>query len=160
MNAEDMNDVSHDHPSEIGWGTPAPAGPPTVPGPSPSGAWVTVRTITLAVLLVLGVLGVGAGVVLVVSDLSDPENDWFGLLLALGAAVGAVGLVVAGLAGLALRAMRRHGPSGGRILTGLLGGLLALLVLVSPGFPVLVLPGALGILLLVTLVVDRPERRA
>ena len=153
MNAEDVNDVSHDHTSEVGWGTPAPP-PSGADRPDRGNGWVTLRRATFWSVLVLGVPAIGLGLYVVAEDMSDTTDDWHGLGIALGLLLAVPCLVFCLLAGFGLRSMRRRGAAGGRVQAIVLGMLLVALLMVVGLSPFLLLPVALGVALLLSVLAD------
>jgi hypothetical protein len=154
MNAEDMNDVSHDHTPEIGWGTPAQPEEPGPAGPRGGNGWVTLRKATFWSVLVLAVPAIGLGLYAVAEDMSDTTDAWHGFGIALGLLLAVPCLVFCLLAGFGLRSMRRRGAAGGRVHATVLGLLLVALLMVVGLTPVLLLPVALGAALLLSVLAD------
>ena len=155
MNAEDMNDVSHDHTPEVGWGTPAQAAPLQ---PSRSNGWSTLRRALFWSVLVLGVIGIGVGLYAIAEDMSDTTDDWHGFGIAIGTILAVPCLVLCLLAGLGLRSMRRGGPTGGRVHAVVIGFLLLGVLVFGSLSPVFLLPVAPGALLLLTVFADQGDR--
>lgn len=159
MNAEDMNDVSHDHTPEIGWGTPTPPTPAGPVGPGAGNGWVTLRRATFWSVLVLGVPAIGLGLYAIAEDMSDTTDTWHGFGIALGLLLAVPCLVFCLLSGFGLRSMRRLGAAGGRVHATVLGLLLVALLMVVTLTPVLLLPITLGVALLLSVLADRNGNR-
>jgi hypothetical protein len=159
VNAEDMNDVSHDHTPEIGWGTPARPEEPGPAGSGPGNGWSTLRKAAFWSVLVLGVPAIGLGLYVVADDMSDTTDDWHGFGIAIGLILAVPCLVFCLLAGFGLRSMRRRGAAGGRVLATVLGMLLVALLMVVGLSPFLLLPVALGAALLLSVLADGNGRR-
>ena len=164
MNAEDMNDVSHDHTPEVGWGTPAQPTPPEPsmpqPTPQPSGptGWSLLRQALFWSVLVLGVVGIGVGLYAIAEDMSDTTDAWHGFGIAIGTVLAVPCLALCVLAGFGLRSMRRHGAAGGRAQAVTIGLLLVLLLMLVGLTPFLLLPVALGAALLLSVFADTDGR--
>ena len=159
MNAEDMNDVSHDHASEIGWGTPAPPPPSGAARPDRGNGWVTLRRATFWSVLVLSVPAIGLGLYTIAEDMFDTTDDWHGFGIALGLLLAVPCLVFCLLAGFGLRSMRRRGAAGGRVQATVLGLLLVALLMVVGLSPFLLLPVTLGVALLLSVLADGDGKR-
>lgn len=157
MNTEDMNDVSHDHTPEFGWGTPAQPdepGPAGLPRPSRGNGWVTLRRAAFWSVLVLSVPAIGVGLYAIAEDMSDTTDSWHGFGIAIGLILAAPCLVLGVLAGFGLRSMRRRGAAGGRVQAIVLGLLLVALLMLVGLTPVLLLPVTLGAALLLSVLAD------
>jgi hypothetical protein len=154
MNAEDMNDVSHEHTPEIGWGTPSQPPPSGPARPDRGNGWVTLRRATFWLVLVLSVPAIGLGLYAIAEDMSDTTDDWHGFGIAIGLLLAVPCLVFCVLAGFGLRAMRRRGAAGGRVHALVLGLLLVALLMVVTLSPVLLLPVTMGAALLLSVLAD------
>lgn len=150
-----MNDVSHDHTPEIGWGTPAQ---PELSPAGPNG-WPTLRKAMFWSVLVLSVPAIGFGLYAIAEDMSDTTDDWHGFGIAIGLILAVPCLVFCLLAGFGLRSMRRRGAAGGRVHATVLGLLLVALLMVVTLSPVLLLPVTLGAALLLSVLADGDGRR-
>lgn len=150
-----MNDTSHDHTPQVGWGTPAQ--PAQLPAAEPSG-WATLRRVLLWVVLVLGVAGIGLGLYVVTEDMAETTDMFHGLGVAIGLALAVPCLVLCVLAGFGLRSMGRRGADGGRAQAVAVGVLLVLLLLLVGLSAFVLLPVALGAALVVSVVAERSGR--
>ena len=155
MNAEDMNDVSHDHTPEVGWGTPAQPTPRRPAGPA---GWTTLRLALLWAVLVLGVAGIGLGLFVIAEDMAETTDMWHGFGIAIGTVLAVPCLALCVLAGFGLRSMRRHGAAGGRAQAVSIGLLLVLLLMFVGLTPFLLLPVVLGAALLLSVFADTDGR--
>lgn len=150
-----MNDTSHDHPPDVGWGTPSQPG--RLPAAGPSG-WATLRRVLLWVVLVLGVAGIGLGLYVVAEDMAETTEMFHGLGVAIGLALAVPCLVLCVLAGFGLRSVRRRGAEGGRTQAVAVGVLLLLLLLLVGLSAFVLLPVAIGAALVVSVVAERSGR--
>ena len=157
MNADDMNDVSHDHTSEVGWGTPPQPSQQPTPRPQPRSGrngWTTLRRAGFWSVLALGVPAIGVGLYAVAEDMKDTTDMWHGFGIALGLGLAVPCLVLCVLAGFGLRSIRRRGPHGGRV-QALVVGVLLVAGLIFVGLtPFLLLPVTMGAALLVSVLAD------
>jgi len=154
-----MNDTSHDHTPELGWGTSPDAAAPTTPDTAPSSGWSTVRRVLLWVVVAVAVPGIAGGMWMVLDDLEDTSDMFHGLGIALGLLTAVPCLVAGTVAGFGLRAMHRQGSAGGRGHAATLGGLFVLpLALITALGPMVLLPALLGGLLLTSVYADQEGR--
>ena len=149
--------MSHDHTSEVGWGTPVAAHPKTPSRPAPPAGpngWSTLRKAMFWSVIVLAVPAIGFGVFAILEDMSDTTDDWHGFGIAIGLVLAVPCLLLCLLAGFGLRSMRRRGPHGGRV-HALVVGVLLVAVLIFVGLtPFLLLPAMLGAALLLSVLAD------